>query len=165
MLHGGDPMLMLTGHARWAKDSSFTPDLDTIQVPREHQPTETAWDKRRTWNKIRKLTSLGKMIRLLSNGLKTKTNPQKTHWFLKVRGNGKLSGDSLPFWEQFSSNQTKTGGRGLMLCFPPPKYIYFLNFPIAPGLYIFQNIKREQTRSTQYAFVGQFTDVKMPMFK
>lgn len=52
-----------------------------------------------------------------------------------------------------------------MLCFPPPKYIYFLNFPIAPGLYIFQNIKREQTRSTQYAFVGQFTDVKMPMFK
>lgn len=56
-------------------------------------------------------------------------------------------------------------GGGLMLCFPPPKYIYFLNFPIAPGLYIFQNIKREQTRSTQYAFVGQFTDVKMPMFK
>lgn len=70
----------------------------------------------------------------------------------------------------FGSNSPKIKprwgeGAGLMLCFPLPKYIYFFNFPIAPGLYIFQNIKHEQTRSTQYAFVGQVTDVKMLMFK
>lgn len=66
-------------------------------------------------------------------------------------------------------NQTKTGrGEGRRLYFSLSCCVcVFLNFPTAPGFNIFQNIKHEQTRYTQYVFDRQLggedndSDVKM----
>lgn len=124
MPHHRDLMLMLTGHARWAKGASLQTQTEP-QVPRKPQPSESlAWDNARKWHTHGRQTS--------------SVNYQIPHQFPKVRGNWKLSGDASSFWGQLAPNKTKIWGEKEDDALPFTPNIYFLFFLLLLALTSFK---------------------------